>query len=444
MSKATGNEQSISNKTLSNGDIGFSYKPKTISELKLSFMLALPFMILGMTLIVMSQFEGRWRAVFFLVPIVSFFFIYREINVVWENRRRERNATLQYFDVNKITAICKVAFGEDVDCLCRKYMIRHTDKFGVFERIVVAGLSNGSVVKFRVVQRTNEKGLWSLTIRTAPEIIDDEIIAFRVFPLQIWLKRYFNPENNVFVVFGIYFFSWIVFSLAVVVPIIWNPIITAAVMIGYSLLGHFLIWLIGVEKIPHWLRFVLSLPGKIVNLCINFTAPILVFLTGATVIVFVGMVIAALLYLISWLVTSGSIGWDNVNYAVFLLIASLSLSSVYANKLVFTIIEHLDVLWNMTDKSMESPMMGFIEYIYQKENINCLIYMVYLSFIGFSSAKYFLAPEHSYVVNEGVDLAVTKAFLVHIAFTNMMTRRKELKLKAHDAMDYVIRIMQMK
>ena len=98
-------------------------------------------------------------------------------------------------------------------------MIRHTDKFGVFERIVVAGLSNGSVVKFRVVQRTNEKGLWSLTIRTAPEIIDDEIIAFRVFPLQIWLKRYFNPDNNVFVVFGIYFFSWIVFSLAVVVPI---------------------------------------------------------------------------------------------------------------------------------------------------------------------------------------------------------------------------------
>lgn len=444
MSKATGNKQSISYKNLSHGNIGFSYKPKTISELKLSFMLALPLMILGITLIFMSQFEGRLRAVFIIVPIVSFFFIYKEINVVSENRRRERNATLQYFDVNKITALCKAAFGEDVDCLYRKYLIRHTDKFGVFERIVVAGLSNGRVVKFRVVQRTNEKGFWSLTIRTTPEIIDDEIIAFQVFPLYIWLKRYFNPENNVFVVFVVYFFSWIVLSLAVVVPLMWNPMIIAAVMIGYSLLGYFLIWLIGVDRIPHWLRFVLSLPGKIVNLCINFTAPILVFLTGATIIVIVGMVIAALLYLISWLATSGSIGWGNIDYAVFLLIASLSLSSVYANKLVFTIIEHLDALWNMTDKSMESPMMGFVEYIYQKENINCMIYIVYLAFIGVSSAKYFLVPEHSYVVNEGVDLAVTKAFLVHIAFTNMMTRRKELKLKAHDVMDYVIRIMQMK
>ena len=117
---------------------------------------------------------------------------------------------------------------------------------------------------------------------------------------------------------------------------------------------------------------------------------------------------------------------------------------MYANKLVFVIFEHMDILWNMVDKSMESPMLGLIEYVYRKENINCLIYMAYLVFITVSTGRYFLSAEPPYLFSEGVDSAITKAFLVHIAFTNMVTRWKEIKLKAGEAMEYVIKIMQMK
>ena len=430
-------------KTFVKGDIGFSYQPKIITEMKLTLLLTLPFVLLGFSLIVADHFESRWRVSLLVIPIVAFYFVYKEVNVVAVNRKRERDGALGYFSNAKISDLCKATFGEDVSCLCSKYIIRHTEKLGVFERLVAAGLSNGKVVKFRVVQRTNEKGMWSLTIRTTPEIIDDELTAFKVLPLYAWLGRYFHPDNNVFVVLLIYLLIWVVLLCAIVGPMLWNPVVFAIVLWTYTVLGRLLVWTVGADRLPRLIKTLLSFPGYLCNLFFKFTAPILVFLMGAAIIIIVGVVFAILLYAASWFITSGSIGF-NIDYAVFLLAVSLSLSSVYANKLVFVIFEHMDILWNMVDKSMESPMLGLIEYVYRKENINCLIYMAYLVFITVSTGRYFLSAESPYLFSEGVDPAITKAFLVHIAFTNMVTRWKEIKLKAGEAMEYVIKIMQMK
>lgn len=430
-------------KTFHHGDIGFSYQPKTITEFKLSLLLAFSFVILGLTLFVANLFVSRWRAILFFIPIIAFYFIYKEINVVAVNRNRERNGALDYFSSDKISALCKDVFKEDVTCQYRKYIIRHTEKLGVFERLVAAGLSNGRVVKFRVVQRTNEKGMWSLTIRTSPEIVDDELTAFKVYPLHVWLCRYFNPDNNVFVVFLIYLLIWTVLLCIIFGPLLWNPAIFAISVWAYTILGFLFIWAVGPDRMPKWAKKAISFPGYLANLFFKFTAPILVFLIGVAIIIIVGVVFASILYAVSWLVTSGDIGF-NLDYITFLTAASLSLSSVYANKLVFAIFEHMDILWNMVDKSMESPMLGFIEYVYRKENINCLIYMAYLVFITISTGRHFLLAESPYLINEGVDSAITNAFLVHIAFTNMVTRWKEIKLKARKAMEYVYMIMQMK
>lgn len=50
----------------------------------------------------------------------------------------------------------------------------------------------------------------------------------------------------------------------------------------------------------------------------------------------------------------------------------------------------------------------------------------------------------NYLVSAGVDAAVTKAFLVHIAFTNMVAKRKEMKLKVTGVAEYIIKMLSAK
>ena len=430
-------------KALSEGNIGFSYAPKLPSERKLTNMIALVFLLLAVTMFVISWLKSIWSIAIVIIPIAIFAYIYKDSNVVSTNRKRERNGILPYYSQDKISELCQSKYGEDIRCLYREYVIRHTDRPGVFQRMILAGLSNGAVVMFRVVQRKNEKGMWSLTIRTVPEEIDSELMAFSALPLHVWAKRYFNPDSNVLVAFLLYLLIWAILVAAFTVPAHFSPTGTLIAVAVYVVTSILLYVFVGVGRMPKWLVVSLEIPGRLFDLLIKLTAPILVFLAATVVIFLVGMLIAAILYGVSWMVTGSSIGF-NVNYAVFLLIVSLSLSSVYANSLIFHIFEHMDIFWNMTEKSMESPMIRFVEYVYKKENINCLIYISYLAFIIISTAKYYLNGSEAYLVNKDIDHAVTAAFLVHIAFTNMMTRWKELKISLEGVMKYMVDIMSMK
>lgn len=321
-----------------------------------------------------------------------------------------------------------------------KYIIRQTEELGKFERLVAAYLSNGKFVVFKVVNRKNEKGKWSLTIRTTPLETNDEQIKFKLLPLHIWVRRYLDPDNNMFIVLLFYLLLWSLLVVVVMVPICLYPKEWTIVVWCYVFLGYTLFKIDKPEKYPRWLFNAIMLPGRTITLFITLTGPILVFLVGAFIIVVIGTLIAAVLFGVSWLVTEGNIG-INVNYIVFLIVVCLSLSSVYANKLIHSVYERMDIMCDTDEKNLESPILGFVEYIFQKENINCLIYMSYLVFLVVSTTKHYLMEPSSYLVSEGIDMAVTKAFLVHIAFTNMMARRKEIKFKTAGMMEYVIRML---
>ena len=433
-------EAAFSYKELANGDIGFSYRPKFDSFNITSNYYIIGFVLLGLSMFIMNQFESRWRGLIIIIPWAFFVYAYKKTNVLAINRKRERTGLLEVFDKEKITAICKNVFGEEVSCMYHKYIIRQTEELGKFERLVAAYLSNGKFVVFKVVNRKNEKGKWSLTIRTTPLETNDEQIKFKLVPLHIWLRRYLDPDKNMFMVLLLYLLLWSLLVVVVIVPVCLYPKEWTIVVWCYVILGYTLFKIVKPEKYPRWLFNAIMLPGRTITLFITLTGPILVFLVGAFIIVVIGTLIAAVLFGVSWLVTEGNIG-INVNYIAFLIVVCLSLSSVYANKLIHSVYERMDIMCDTEEKTLESPILGFVEYIYQKENINCLIYMAYLVFLAVSTTKHYLMEPSSYLVSEGIDMAVTKAFLIHIAFTNMVARRKEIKFKTAGMMEYVIRML---
>lgn len=439
MTKLDEKEAAFSYKELESGDIGVSYKPKRNSFSTITNYYTLSFIFLGVTVYLMNLFEPIWRPLIILLPLSFFVYAYKKNNVIAINRKREKIGILSLFDENKITSLCKGIFDEDANCLYRKYIVRQTKDLGIFERLVVAYLSNDKFVVFKVVNRTNEKDKWSLTIRKTPSEIQDEFIAFQLLPFGIWVKRYFNPENNCFVAFLQYLLLWTFLVVVIIVPAYFYPIEWNIAVWSYAILGHLVLKMVKPEKLPRWLFYSIILPGKTFNLLLNLTGPILLFFFGAFIILIIGTLIACVLYGLSWLAMSGSLG-VNLKYMVFLMVASLSISSVYVNNFIRSVFERMDILRDMEDKSLESPMLGFVEYIYQKENINCLIYMAYLFFIGISTTHQYLMDSSPYLVSEGVDSAVTKAFLIHIAFTNVVARWKETILKTEGVIHYIDRM----
>jgi uncharacterized membrane protein YesL len=63
-------------------------------------------------------------------------------------------------------------------------------------------------------------------------------------------------------------------------------------------------------------------------------------------------------------------------------------------------------------------------------NIIFALYLVYFVFLAISG--YLQIQDAGYLISEGGDAAVIKAFLVFIAFTNMRSKQKDAKLNVKE------------
>ncbi len=429
-------------KELKNGDIGYSFKSKSITEPLVSAYAALPLLVFGLYLIVLKYFNSPWMLLGLVAPISVFFVTYKRMNVGSVNRKLEEKGILDYFTCDRITELCKPTYGVDIVCLNRKYILRQTKELGNFERILVAFLSDGSVVKFRVVQRKGSGEIWNLTFRVNPIQTEERDLINSVIPLKEWFARLLNPDRHPLLALMLFSMIWLGAMACIVIPMILNVRVFSLFVFGYLILQLVLLGLAKYIPYPQWLVTAINIPGKIVSIALNLSVPVVVFMVGVLVTLLLGAIGAGVVYGISWLATSGNLGF-NMEYATFLYVAMFSITSVYANSWIHAIFERLEVFKSMMDKSLESPILGFVEYLYQKENINFMIYIAYLVFIA-SSAINLYVNNGNYLVSAGVDAAVTKAFLVHIAFTNMVAKKKEMKLKVNGVAEYIIKMLSAK
>ena len=61
-------EAAFSYKELANGDIGFSYRPKFDSFNNTFNYYIIGFVLLGLSVVIMNQFDSRWRGLIFIIP----------------------------------------------------------------------------------------------------------------------------------------------------------------------------------------------------------------------------------------------------------------------------------------------------------------------------------------------------------------------------------------
>lgn len=113
---------------------------------------------------------------------------------------------------------------------------------------------------------------------------------------------------------------------------------------------------------------------------------------------------------------------------VFISLTFASISSVYISKYILKFI----LKWSpiTMDTYSEQPFRKHLKDLtalfYQKNNINFCIYLfyfIYLLFTAFSKIQY-----SKPIFNAEIDLAVLQSFLVFIAFSNMITKSKDVNL----------------
>lgn len=174
------------------------------------------------------------------------------------------------------------------------------------------------------------------------------------------------------------------------------------------------------------IKNVISIPIPILYLVFQIITPVVV-IVGAylAVTAFTFFVPAAMLILITHL----EIVSLKVETIVFIVFSVGSIVCSHSYKITKRII-HSTPLRNFGNHTYEFYKEQLAIYLIHPSNFIFLLYLIYFSFLGISG--YLQIEEDRYLVSQGIDAAILKAFLVFIAFTNMRLKAKSAKLDVRE------------
>ena len=79
-------------------------------------------------------------------------------------------------------------------------------------------------------------------------------------------------------------------------------------------------------------------------------------------------------------------------------------------------------------------------YLVHPSNVVFVLYLAYLLYLGITG--YLYIEEGIYLISEKMDAAILKAFLVYVAFTNMITKSKDIELNEKDLLERLLLILR--
>lgn len=427
-------------RTTDDGILDFYYKSRRLIPFFYSLIEVIPMLVFAAILPFMGGLHKVWFLLCIFVFIVVFIYNLRVILAHSSTRKWENEGLMKYFSNDRIEKLCSALSKEDVTCINRKYIEKRVG-FGKYERYVAVRLSNDmSFVLFNVTIREKSDEWWHLRMELTPVLTEEPDVINRFIPIREKIRSWLNPDENAYTALILYVLFWAVLVSVVVAPFVYNTLIWGYICWGYIIGSFILLYLEKCIDYPQWFKKVILFPSNVVDLAYRLSLPIILFVFGLGVIIFLAGICTGVLYSVSLLLTAGIVEID-LHYALFLFTASISVVSVQANGLLLYIVERIELFRMVWEETADTPIVGFVEYIFQKENINFLFYLAYLLFLIGSTAKHYLSPENEYLISKGVDYAVMAAFLVHIAMTNMMMKRKETKFHCEGLMDYVYKML---
>lgn len=108
---------------------------------------------------------------------------------------------------------------------------------------------------------------------------------------------------------------------------------------------------------------------------------------------------------------------------LFISIALGSISCVYCPKVCHWILKKYSPLKDWREHQYQKFQIDLAIYVVSGKNINLLVNLLYLTYLFF--AGFFKIQYHTSLINDSVDYAILKAFLVFMAFSGMVRAYKD-------------------
>lgn len=126
----------------------------------------------------------------------------------------------------------------------------------------------------------------------------------------------------------------------------------------------------------------------------------------------------------------GSIcSWDLEQETIWFIVLTLgSILSVYLAKSIFTLSNRIAFTDSYEKNDYRTIGLDLVKYLLHPKNLIFVMYLLYFCFMSVSGIMQF---QHlGFLINESVDAAILKSFLVFIAFSNLINKGQDLDVES--------------
>ena len=139
-------------------------------------------------------------------------------------------------------------------------------------------------------------------------------------------------------------------------------------------------------------------------------------------------------YIMPWGILKGLgsiFTWDLEQETIWFIVLTLgSILSVYLAKSLFSLSNRIAFPDSCEKNDYRAVGLDLVKYLLHPKNLIFVMYLLYFCFMSVSGIMQF---QHlGFLVNESVDAAILKSFLVFIAFSNLINKGQDLEIKSKD------------
>lgn len=364
------------------------------------------------------------------VPLlVLFFFLF----VLWAYFPCRHNEELEEWWMNKNinlrlhnTLRC---YGHDVHEVKRKIFYVTEGTYGIIKaKYMLVLLSNGIVLEYELKYHRATEGKESYhELMRNPLVCSDleRIRSIKGWSFVVWWKNNIYTEHTRSIVWIVLFLSvslgmfllgyWLMFYLKE------N---TAFFLFFYFVFFAICTYFMGSSKniVLKTVYFIVCIPFLILGIWAGLAHPMMIiigsfFFTALFAFGIPAIIIEGVGLIMDWEVNTATL--------IFCTLSIGSITCVFSSRIVHSIIKNYSPLRNWGNHKYEKIGEDLSIYLLDPSNINYLIYLSYFLFLTISGFMHF--QNNGSLFSLDYDEAVLKAFLVFIAYSNVVKHHKNIK-----------------
>lgn len=139
-------------------------------------------------------------------------------------------------------------------------------------------------------------------------------------------------------------------------------------------------------------------------------------------------------YILPWGILKGLgsiFTWDLEHETIWFIVLTLgSIFSVYLAKSLFSLSNRIAFPDSCEKNDYRAVGLDLVKYLLHPKNLIFVMYLLYFCFMSVSGIMQFQHLE--FLVNESVDAAILKSFLVFIAFSNLINKGQDLDVESKE------------